>query len=138
MADVRDIFYHGIRQQIRRVLDAMGDERIDKGLTAFEDGASNWQHCFFARAFKGELDLMAGNPEYQLAKALGFGTNRVPVRIVYNIFDGNGLDMTKDELKQFITAVRDESRPEEVLQLLKSLDMDKVTETPIPERIFCA
>ncbi len=55
--DVQTAFYHGIRQNIRRVLVALGPERIEKGLTAFEDGASNWSDCFFARAFEGEADL---------------------------------------------------------------------------------
>lgn len=124
MADVRDLFYHGMRQQIKRVLDAMGEERIDNGLTAFEDGGSNWSACFFARAFP-ELNLNSFNPEAQIARALGMGDNKVPMRIVYHTFDGASHYMTKDQLKQFIVDVRDEKRPSEVMQLLRSINVNE-------------
>lgn len=120
MADVRDLFYHGMRQQIRRVLDALGPERIDKGLTAFETGASNWSACFFARAFP-EINLNHGNAELRVAQALGMGDNRVPMRIVYHTFDGASHFMTKQQLRDFIENIRDESRPSEVLELLKQI-----------------
>lgn len=129
--DVRDIFYHGMRSQIRRVLDAMGPERIDKGLTAFEDGASNWGQCFFARAYP-ELRLMGYQPELQISQALGMGDNRVPMRIVYHTFDGASHFMTKQQLRNFIEAIRDESRPSEVLDLLRQIGVtEKQTQTEI-------
>lgn len=108
MADVRDLFYHGIREQVRTVLVALGPERIEKGLTAFEDGASNWSNCFFARAVAGQCDLHKGDPEKTLQKLLKLDSH-MPVRITYNLFDGmadyhgmKGISMSKDELKTFI------------------------------------
>jgi len=120
MADVRDLFYHGMRQQIRRVLDAMGPERIDMGLTAFETGMSSWSACFFARAFP-EVNLNSVDPERKIAQLLGMGDNRVPMRIVYHTFDGASHFMTKQQLRKFIEDIRDESRPSEVMDLLKQI-----------------
>lgn len=147
MADVQDLFYHGIRQQIRRVLDAMGEERIDKGLTAFEDGDSDWSNCFFARAFKGEVDLaLSRDPERAICEVLGLFTqrpegripNRLPVRIVYFTFDGNSTLITADEMKQFIIDVRDESRPDEVMRLLRSINYDDIENREIKPFVSCA
>lgn len=136
MADVRDLFYHGIRQNIRRVLVALGPERVDKGLTAFEDGDSNWSECFFARALKPEHDLTRGEPERIICEALGLMTtdgrpNRVPVRLVYYTFDGVSTLITRDEMRKFIEDVRDESRPTEVMNLLRQLNYEGVEERPI-------
>lgn len=100
MADIRDLMYHGVRQQVRRVLTAMGPERIDKGLTAFETGASSWSNCFFARAYP-ELNLH-WRPEHQIAEALGMPGNYVPMRITYTLFDGAGVMMSKQQLQGFI------------------------------------
>lgn len=104
MAEIKDIFYHGVRQQVRRVLMAMGPERIEMGLTAFETGESSWSDCFFARAFP-ELDLNEGNPERTISDALGMHGNYIPMRIVYVIFDGAGAMMTKTQLKEFIVDI---------------------------------
>lgn len=111
MADVRDLFYHGVRHQIRRVLEAMGPEKIEMGLTAFENGASNWSACFFARAYP-ELNLNY-DPENVIAKALGMEGNRVPMRIVYRTFDSIGVSMTKQGLVEFIRNFLDEKRDPE-------------------------
>lgn len=138
--DVRDAFYHGIREQVRRVLGLLGEERTDKGLTAFEDGASNWSHCFFARALAPERL----HDEYDVARILGLTTenvdrplNLVPVRIVYRTFDGCSTMITKKELEQFIVSVRDESRPDEVMKLLKSIDFKDVETTPVRMAEVC-
>ena len=137
--NVNDAFYHGIREQIRRVITALGDERTDKGLSAFEDGSHNWSDCFFARALRDEVDLNnCGNPEIEVARALGLtstgtqsGFNLVPVRIVYFTFDGASSMITAAQLKRFIQDVRDESRPREVMQLLRSLDFAGVEDKPV-------
>lgn len=128
--DVRDIFYHGIHQQVRRVLNKMTDDQIDKGLTAFEDGASNWSHCFFARALEMDKNYIDSKrpAEFWVMDQLGL-ESIIPVRIVYGLFDGVGkkISFTRDKLKEFISNVRDERRPEEVLALLQSLDQDTWT-----------
>jgi hypothetical protein len=137
--NVNDIFYHGIRSQIRRVLTLLGDERIDNGLTAFEDGASNWSQCFFARAVAPERLYS----EDDVCRILGLTTvdgrpNRVPVRIIYRTFDGLSPMMTKKQLADLIVEIRDESRPDEVLELLKSINYTGVEDTPVVMETSCA
>lgn len=129
MADVNVMFYHGVRQQIRRVLKALGKDRIEKGLTAFDDGSHDWSHCFFARAFEGEMRLDAvGDPEAVIMHRLNIDT-RVPIRIVWNLFDQydpytqhQGGTMTIKEFRSFIEGFLDEQRDSEVVDLLRSLD----------------
>lgn len=116
--NVQDIYYHGVRDQIRRVLGRMTEEQLDKGMTAFENGGSNWSHCFFARAFGG---LASGDAEQKLMKHLDLDTP-IPIRIVYCTFDGMGRTMNRKQLRQFIEDVRDESRPEEVLTLIRGVN----------------
>jgi hypothetical protein len=131
--DIRDAFYHGIHQQIRRVITLLGPERTDKGLSAFEDGASNWSQCFFARALapetlSNEEDVARILGLYQHNGAGSKGQRRynvVPVRIVYQTFDGLSTMMTKEMLYKFISDIRDESRPSEVMNLLKSINYDE-------------
>lgn len=143
MPDIQDLFYHGVRHSIRMVLEKMGEERLDKGLTAFEDGSHDWGNCFFARAFKGELDLQhTGNPEFAICRAIGVlnrdgQPNVVPVRTIWHTFDHASRIITADELKQFIIDVRDESRPAEVMQLLRSLNVSPSDETTEVEAHAC-
>jgi hypothetical protein len=138
MANVNDLVYHGIRQQVRRVLDLLGEERTDKGLTAFEDGGKNWSQCFFARALAPErlhseqdvariLDLKSTNGQLNL----------VPVRIIYRTFDECSTMITREELRDFIVSVRDESRPDEVMKLLRSLNFEGAESTPIEMGVSC-
>ena len=129
MADIRDLFYHGVREQFRRVLVAMGPDRIDAGLTAFEDGSNDWSNCFFARAYP-ELKRAGQHPEYFLRDALGFKTI-IPIRIVWHTFDNLNHYMTPKQMREFVTSVRDEQRPEEVMALIRSLDIDKFQSTPV-------
>lgn len=140
MANVQDLLYHGIRENIRRVLTALGEEQVDKGLTAFEDGASNWSNCFFARALADDTSLASYDPEGKIASILGLqkpdgSPNLVPIRTVWRTFDGASQLITAEELKKFITEVRDESRPE-VLALLRSIDYASV-ETQAVEPQAC-
>lgn len=127
-----DVYYHGIRQQIRRVLVALGPERTEKGLTAFADGASNWSDCFFARAFEDEINLNKGNPERKIMEALNIDSV-IPVRIVWNLFDqidswhAGRAKLSRDDFRKFIESVLDESRPQEVVDLLRSLNVDDTT-----------
>ena len=135
--EVNNLFYIGIRQQIRRVLNALGPERTDMGLTAFEDGASNWHECFFARALANDEVFKADRDETGVAKALGLlsenGTpNLVPVRIVYATFDGNSKLISRDELNEFIVAVRDGLRPEAVMEVLQQANYKDVNERALP------
>lgn len=102
--NLQDVFYHGIRDQIRRVLKQMSDEEIDRGLTAFEDGQSSWSQCFFARACPA-LELDAGRPEQKLQAHFKLPT-AVPIRIVYCTFDGLGVTMKREDLAKFIREVR--------------------------------
>lgn len=130
--DVANIFYHGICEQVRRVLNILGEERTDMGLTAFEDGASNWSHCFFARALAPQR--LGG--EYDVAKALDLWNgdktrlNVVPVRIVYRTFDGASSMMTKEQLKALIVQIRDESREPGLMEFLRTIDYTDVETKP--------
>lgn len=101
MPSVKQLMHEGIRHQITRVLEAMGDQRIEKGLTAFKDGASTWTACFFARAYP-EINLLDRDPEARIAELLGMPGNKVPMRIVYRTFDGLGIGMTKRGMEDFI------------------------------------
>lgn len=120
MANVKDLFYHGVREQITRVLKAMGEDRISLGLTAFENGASTWSACFFARAYP-EVNLTMHDPEAKIADLLGMPGNKVPMRIVYRTFDGAGISMTKDGMLQFIRGFLDEQRPAAVQDAIDSV-----------------
>lgn len=141
MADLTHLYYQGIQQQIRRVLNLLGEERTDKGLTAFEDGASNWSSCFFARAFLPERI----HSELDVCRILGLtsentksGYNAVPVRIVYYTFDGCSSMMTKKELEELIVSIRDETRPDEVMQLLRSINYADIENQPVSMEARCA
>jgi hypothetical protein len=116
--DVKDAFYHGARDQITRVLKAMGDDRISQGLTAFENGASTWSACFFARAYP-EVNLSISDPEMRIAELLGMPGNKVPMRIVYRTFDGAG--MTKRGMLEFIRGFLDEQRPKEMQDAIEKV-----------------
>lgn len=121
-----DAYYHGVLHQVKRVLSAMTDEQIDKGLTAFEDGSSDWGNCFFARAFDQGYNNSRQQPEVWLSEKMGFGKNRIPVRLVYTLFDGVGKQMfTKAMLYKLISDIRDQRRPDEILTLLKGIDFTK-------------
>jgi hypothetical protein len=129
MANVKDLLYHGVREQVRRVVLALGEERTDRGLTAFEDGHSNWSDCFFARALENDQVFRSEPNEYGVARALGFfrqdgGLNLVPVRMVYFAFDKMPGAVPKAEMKRLLADIRDETRPSEVMQLLRSINME--------------
>ncbi len=132
--NINDLVYHAVRQQVRRVLTAMSNDQIELGLTAFEDGGSNWSECFFARALP-ELNLACCLTDFRatqmIANRLNIGSN-VPVRIVWTLFDGVGeqdsASMTKAQLRSFIEAVREDRRPDEVRALLASLTPTQMQE----------
>lgn len=140
--DVRDAFYHGIIHQLRRVLGAMTEDEIDAGIDAFETGSSDWNNCFFARALANRPEFRAHRNEVGVAKALGLAQangmpNLVPVRMVYFTFDSHSTFLTRKALKQFITDIRDERRPAEVMQILKSINYTDAESKEIPESAFC-
>lgn len=140
--EVGNLFYIGIRQQIRRVLTALGPERTDLGLSAFEDGASNWHECFFARALAQDETFRHERSEIGVAKALGLTyadgrPNLIPVRIVYCTFDGNSKLITRQELNDFITSVRDGQRPDEVMNVLRAVDYTNVKEQAVRVPVSC-
>lgn len=139
--DYETAVYHGVRQNLRRVLNALGPERLELGLTAFEDGASSWTECFFARAFANEARLgrtsvghsidptlhiciLLNDPGYKL---------KVPVKMLWHTFDSShsffgGDKLKRTDLRKFIEDVLDESRPSEVMDLLRGINYDKVEE----------
>lgn len=147
--DIHDAYYHAIRQHIDRVLTAMGPARVDKGLTAFVDGNSNWSQCFFARAFAGELDLAscppldnrakheynASNPEVQLMRALGI-PSVIPIRTVYQAFDGMAKLISRDELERFIRDVQAKQYRDSADRFLDSITIDE--SKPIEITTTCA
>lgn len=142
MPDFALMQHHARAHQIRRCLQAMSDEQIDSGLTAFDNGASSWSNCFWARVFEG-FDLYKigadgytakrGDKhrshyaiEWFIADRLGLESN-MPVRIVYNLFDGDGVrnGMSRGQLRDFIHRARLEGDHDpQVLQLLAELGND--------------
>lgn len=136
------IFDEAKYQHIRRVLKALGPERIDKALTAFDDGKSNWSQCFFARAVQGEVDLNKASwktipadiskrgiigPEYELMKLLGL-SDAVSIRFVWQSFDSaHATGMTRKKLKSMI---------EEILAVESAKDISKEMEQFLNEVNF--
>jgi len=121
--NIQGVFYHGIRDQVRRVLAGMTPEEIDRGIDAFDTGAKNWSHCFFARALPA-LQLDRGAPERKLMEHFKLQT-AIPIRIVYCTFDGVGVSMSREELKQFISDVRF-SEIDKVLGQLRRVDYSEI------------
>lgn len=100
MADLSQVFYAGIREQVKRVVGLLGEERTEKGLNAFVKGSSTWSHCFFAQALAPQHTL---HNENDVARILGLVNadgrlNLVPVRIVYHTFDKMSSMITKQQL----------------------------------------
>jgi len=142
--NVNDAFFHGIAQQIRNVLAAMTEDEIDAGIDAFETGSSDWNNCFFARALAGRKEFQEHRGELGVAMALNLrspytahGYNLVPVRTVYHAFDSVSTFLTRKEVLRLITDIRDQSRPIEVLNVLKQINFAGVAEKEIPENAFC-
>lgn len=114
MPDLSQVFYHGIREQVKRVVGLLGEERTEKGLRAFTKGASTWSHCFFAQALAPEYQLQSEN---DVARILGLVNgdgrlNLVPVRIVYHTFDRMSSMISKLELADMMRELLDEYRAE--------------------------
>lgn len=139
--DYETAVYHGVRQNLRRVLNALGNDRIELGLTAFEDGVSNWTGCFFARAFKNEARVGTTATGHHIDPTLHICTLlndpgyklKVPVKILWHTFDSaqssfGGKNLSRQDLRKFIEDVLDESRPSEVMNLLRGINYDKVEE----------
>jgi hypothetical protein len=142
--NVNDAFFHGIAQQIRNVLAAMTEDEIDAGIDAFETGSSDWNNCFFARALAGRKEFQQNRGELGVAMALDLrspytshGYNLGPVRTVYHAFDSVSTFLTRKEVLRLITDIRDQSRPIEVLNVLKQINFAGVAEKEIPENAFC-
>lgn len=100
MPDLSQVFYAGIREQVKRVVGLLGEERTERGLNAFVKGSSTWSHCFFAQALAPEHRL---NSENDVARILGLVSpngrlNLVPVRIVYHTFDKMSSMISKEQL----------------------------------------
>jgi hypothetical protein len=117
MADISQIFYSGIREQVKRVVGLLGEERTEKGLKAFTNGSSTWSHCFFAQALAPEHELHSEN---DVARILGLVNadgrlNLVPVRIVYHTFDRMSSMISKQQLAQLIRDLLDEYRRENAI-----------------------
>lgn len=155
MPDVRDVFYEGIRQQVKRVVNLLGPERTEKGLEAFENGSSTWSHCFFAQA----LAPQRLHSELDVCEALGLtsettksGYNIVPVRIVYYTFDQVSSMITKNQLRDMMRDMIEEddavktldkstasldkakewlAKKASQLNILKKIDYTGVAEKPI-------
>lgn len=122
--NIQDAFYHARIVHIRNVLTALGPVRVAKGMTAFDDGQSNWSHCFFARAFAGELDLH-GRPEVQLKEALKL-PSIVPIRFVWRAFDSAAsAGMKRAELKAMIEKLTTQDHDDAVDKFLASIAFDE-------------
>jgi hypothetical protein len=110
------------------VLEALGPIRVAKGMTAFEDGSSDWSNCFFARAFEGELNLTR-YPEGQIKEALKFQTI-VPIRFVWTAFDSaKSTGITRDGLIKLIHEVQQQEHSKAAEDFLKSITFD--AEAPV-------
>lgn len=121
--------------QVRRVLSAMTDEQIERGLTAFIDGRSgSWASCFFARALGKNLMQVGLEPLVLVAKTLHIDEDAV--QLVINMFDERNTWMTKQDLRRFIEQARDERQDSrEVEKLLASIPQVRLTAKPVLE--FC-
>lgn len=133
--DIQDVFKEARYHHVRKVLQALGPDRVAKAMTAFENGASSWSECFFARALKDEVDLTnyitlpldiqkrrISNPEYQIMQALGIETV-VPIRLVWHAFDSHG--MTRKQLQAMIDEILDDQPSKETLDFINSIDFDQ-------------
>lgn len=129
--NLQDIFYHGVRDQIRRVISQMSDQEINRGLDAFTTGSSNWSHCFFASALP-QCELDRGNPEKKLQQHFGLDT-RIPIQIIYCTFDGASV-MARADLKKFIHDLRFGS-VDDTLEQLKAIDFSQAESKEI---VSCA
>lgn len=105
---------------IRQVLDKLSDDEFDRGLHAFEDGASNWSRCFFAQALPHLRLNTCADPERVLMIHFNFKTYQ-QIRAVWQTFDGMGQHITRAEMVQFMQDVRDQRRPDELMQLLRNV-----------------
>lgn len=132
--DVRDIYYHGIRHQVKRVLQAMGEQRVLDGISAFENGQHNWSACFFARAYPDLKLHEQSDPETVLMDKLDLP--RTPIRIVWHLFDnfGRGVTMSQKELHEFVRGFLDDQRDpivqKNIEDLMRSMDFTKAEATP--------
>lgn len=107
--DLKTILYHGRIQLLRVVVDGLGQNRVAKGLTAFDDGDSNWGECFFARAFKGELDFTDRTiffNDHQIETAIMAATGiktKVPIRFTWQAFDNaKTTGINRQQLQKFL------------------------------------
>lgn len=129
--NLQDIFYHGVRDQIRRVISQMTDQEIERGLDAFQTGGSNWSHCFFARALPA-LELDSGKPESKLREHFGL-SDTIPIKIIYCTFDGASV-MARADLAKFIHDLRFGS-VDDTLAQLKAIDFSQAEKKEI---VSCA
>lgn len=129
--NLQDIFYHGVRDQIRRVISQMTDAEINRGLDAFQTGGSNWSHCFFARALP-QLELDHGKPESKLRDHFGL-SDTIPIKIIYCTFDGASV-MARADLAKFIHDLRFGS-VDDTLEQLKAIDFSRAESKEI---VACA
>ena len=103
--DLKTVMYHGRIQLLRTMVDALGQNRLAKGLTAFDDGESTWSECFFARAFEGEMNLRSRTAENQIKSKLGM-KSIVPIRFTWQAFDSarsTGID--RKELQRLLREI---------------------------------
>ena len=122
--DLQTIFYHARIVHLRNVLTALGPVRVAKGMTAFDDGESNWSNCFFARAFKGELNLNH-NAEHRIQNALHLPT-RVSIRFTWRAFDSaKDTGMTREALKDMIEKITAKTNDEAVDKFLASIEFNE-------------
>lgn len=152
--NIQDALYHGIIFQIRRVLTQMAPDEVDAGLSAFEDGKQNWDDCFFARTIEHRTGMgftelakqrrdsgmrvgIATDPEAILMDTYNIQTP-VPFRIIYRLFDEvRGAQMDRKQLYNLISSIRDESRPNEVMDALRGMSFGDNQEL-LPEVKVCA
>lgn len=126
--NIQDIFSQSRTQMVRLVVNSLGPVRVAKGLTAFEDGKSNWGQCFFGRAFKDEAILHSYDAEETIMEITGIKT-RVPIRFVWTAFDGlKATGLNRDQLKDLINNIVREENLKAVDDLLDSIDFDPTKE----------
>lgn len=113
----------------------MTDEQIDRGLDAFEFGASTWSSCFFAKALKTDFRLVA-YPSHAIAMMLSVDVGAV--NTVVKMFDNLAPHTTKDDLRALVIEARDSRRDAKAVEaLLASIPQEKFDLTPSFE-VTCA
>lgn len=119
------------------MITALGPIRMEKGLTAFEDGRSNWGECFFARAFEDEVSLFE-HPEQTIMEATGIKT-RVPIRFTWRSFDSaKETGINRKQLEHLMREIMKQDHQDAADKFLKDFITSVQFDEAVPVEMSCA